>query len=83
MDPNAAVQRANRALARSDWKEAREALEDLYEWLWGGGFPPDVALEHRPKGASGGAKKLWDRVNALIVVPRRAGLGTLSCAFRR
>ena len=77
MDPDAAVQRINRALAEQDWSEAREALEDLHTWLRRGGFAPTAKLTHRPSGASGGAKKWWDKVQALIVVPPRR-LGGLS-----
>ncbi len=40
MDPQACLQRWIYAVARGDAREAREAWEDLRDWLAKGGFEP-------------------------------------------
>ncbi len=42
MDPNACFKRLTDALEDQDWDEAFSAIEDLWQWMWGGGFPPKI-----------------------------------------
>ena len=42
MDPQACFQRILEACTEKDWKEAFYAMNDLYEWLLMGGFPPKI-----------------------------------------
>lgn len=42
MDPNACTDRIIAALNEDDLSEARDACDDLIEWLVGGGFEPDA-----------------------------------------
>lgn len=44
MDPDAAVERLNNAIADRDWEEATYALSDLSEWLMRGGFWPAMTI---------------------------------------
>jgi hypothetical protein len=43
MDPNACLYRILEGLDHADADEFECAMEDLYEWLRNGGFPPDTS----------------------------------------
>jgi len=47
MDPNATLQRFIEALISGDRQDAREAHQDLTEWLARGGFEPKAWKKHR------------------------------------
>lgn len=47
MDPQACFERWMYAVARGDASEARDAYEDLSEWLRRGGFEPKWSAEMR------------------------------------
>lgn len=49
MDPNAALRRWRTAITDGDFEEARDALQDLKEWLRRGGFPPTLPMTPKEK----------------------------------
>lgn len=53
MDPNAAVRRWRKAIQSGDHDEAREALQDLKDWIRRGGAHPTINLMPHEKIAMG------------------------------
>ncbi|NBR00670.1 MAG: hypothetical protein EBT97_09535 [Actinobacteria bacterium] len=52
MDPNACVNRILTALRQGDLEEAREASDDLSEWILRGGFRPEPTAYARLSAAA-------------------------------
>ena len=47
MDPNATLERWERACNAQDGEEAQEAYDDLKRWISRGGFEPDWSKSYR------------------------------------